>query len=245
MKNVLVLGATSGIAQAIVRQLANEGVNLVLAGRSVDELNRLQRDLGVRHKGEYHTAKFEATSYETHTPFFEECVRKLGHLDGVVLCYGYMGDQQIAQRDSNMAKEIIDVNYTSCVSILHLAAQYFESREAGFICAISSVAGDRGRQSNYMYGSAKGALSLYLQGLRNRLAKSGVNVLTVKPGFVDTKMTFGQEGLFLVAKPERVAKDIIKAIRKNKSILYTPFFWRWIMLIIKSIPEKIFKRLSL
>ncbi|MFC5528993.1 SDR family oxidoreductase [Cohnella yongneupensis] len=245
MKNVLVLGATSGIAQEIVKQLANDGVNLVLAGRSESELGRLQGDLRVRHNGNFHVANFQATAFETHVSFFDECVRNLGHLDGIILCYGYMGDQQQSQVDNNLAKEVIDVNYTSCVSILHIAAQYFEARKSGFICAISSVAGDRGRQSNYIYGSAKGALSLFLQGLRNRLSKSGVNVLTVKPGFVDTKMTFGQEGLFLVAKPERVARDIIKAIRKNKSILYTPFFWKWIMLIIKSIPERIFKRLSL
>lgn len=245
MKNVLILGATSGIAQAISKQLASEKVNLILAGRSEDELVRLASDLQIRFDTPISVKVFQTTNYETHRSFFKDCVDVFGELDGVILCYGYMSEQREAQEDFNIAKEVIDVGYTSYVSILHIVADYFEIRKKGFICALSSVAGDRGRQSNYMYGSVKGALSTFLQGLRNRLNASGVQVLTVKPGFVDTNMTFGQQGLFLVAKPEKVAKDILKAIENGKSILYTPFFWRWIMLIIKSIPEAIFKRLSL
>jgi len=245
MKNVLILGATSGIAQAIAKQLAARGVNLILAGRSMDELNRLAGDLKIRFNCSATVMLFDALAFDTHESFYEACKANVGQLDGVILCYGYMGDQRKAQNDAQHAKEVIDVNYTSCVSILHIIANDFERRGSGFICAISSVAGDRGRQSNYVYGSAKGALSLFLQGLRNRLAKSGVSVLTVKPGFVDTRMTYGQPGLFLVAKPEKVASDIIRAIEKKKNVLYTPFFWRWIMLIIKLIPESVFKRLSL
>jgi len=245
MKNVLILGATSDIAKAIAHQLARENVNLILAGRNENELNRIAADLQVRYKGNYYPKVFKPTEYEKHNDFFRETVKLLGRLDGVILCYGYLGDQKIAEQDNSMAREIIEINYLSCVSILHVAATYFENLRAGFICAISSVAGDRGRQSNYIYGSAKGALSLFLQGLRNRLSKLGVKVITVKPGFVDTKMTFGHKGMFLVAKPDKVAKDIISAIKKGKPILYTPFFWKWIMLIIKLIPEKIFMRLSL
>lgn len=245
MKNVLIIGATSGIAQAIAHELAHEHINLILAGRSQSELDRVAADLRVRYSVHCNTCLFDATAFDTHNHFFATCIDIYNSLDGVILCYGTMGEQTLAQNDFNTAKVVIDVNFTSSVSILHLAASFFEAQGHGFICAISSVAGDRGRQSNYIYGSAKGALSIFMQGLRNRLAKSGVNVLTVKPGFIDTKMTFGQKGLFLVAKPERVAKDIIKAIKKNKSVLYTPFFWKWIMLIIKLIPEKMFKRLSL
>ncbi|MGM0884294.1 MAG: SDR family oxidoreductase [Bacillota bacterium] len=245
MKNVLVIGATSGIAQAIIKQLAESNTNLIIAGRNKEELEKIAGDLRVRYQATVYSEMYEATSYDTHESFFNNCINHIADLDGVILCYGYMGQQQQAQSDIDLTREIIDVNYTSCVSILHIAANYFENKKQGFICAISSVAGDRGRQSNYMYGSAKGALALFLQGLRNRLAKSGVSVTTVKPGFVDTKMTYGQEGLFLVAKPEKVAGDIIKAISKKKAILYTPFFWKWIMLIIKSIPESIFKKLSL
>jgi len=245
MENVLILGATSGIAQAIARQLAARGVNLILAGRSVEELDRLAGDLRVRFNCSVMTKKYDAVPIDAHQAFYESCKASVGRLDGVILCYGYMGDQRKAQNDGLHAKEVIDVNFTSCVSILHVIANDFEQRGSGFICAISSVAGDRGRQSNYVYGSSKGALSLFLQGLRNRLAKSGVSVLTVKPGFVDTRMTYGQSGLFLVAKPEKVAADIIRAIEKKKNVLYTPFFWRWIMLIIKLIPESLFKKLSL
>jgi len=245
MESVLILGATSGIAQAIARKLAARGVNLILAGRSMDDLNRLAGDLKVRFNCTATAMLFDAASFETHATFYESCKAHVGQLDGVILCYGYMGNQHNAQNDGQHAKEVIDINFTSCVSILHIAANDMEKRGSGFICAISSVAGDRGRQSNYVYGSAKGALSIFLQGLRNRLAKSGVSVLTVKPGFVDTRMTFGQKGLFLVAKPEKVASDIIRAIEKKKNVLYTPFFWRWIMLIIKMIPEFVFKKLSL
>jgi short-subunit dehydrogenase len=245
MESVLILGATSGIAQAIARKLAARGVNLILAGRSMEDLNRLAGDLKVRFNCPVTTMLFDAATFETHAAFYESCKAIVGQLDGIILCYGYMGDQRKAQDDGQHAKEVIDINFTSCVSILHIAANDMEQRGKGFICAISSVAGDRGRQSNYVYGSAKGALSIFLQGLRNRLAKSGVSVLTVKPGFVDTRMTFGQKGLFLVAKPEKVATDIIRAIEKKKNVLYTPFFWRWIMLIIKMIPESVFKKLSL
>jgi decaprenylphospho-beta-D-erythro-pentofuranosid-2-ulose 2-reductase len=143
------------------------------------------------------------------------------------------------------ARRVIDTNYTSAVSVLNLAADYLEQRRGGFICGLSSVAGDRGRQSNYLYGSSKAALSTYLQGLRNRLTRARVRVVTVKPGFVDTKMTFGLSGMFLVATPERVAKDISQAIRRGRSVVYTPWFWRPIMLVIRTIPEFIFKRMKL
>lgn len=140
---------------------------------------------------------------------------------------------------------MIDVNFTSYVSILEKAASYLEQERTGFIGVISSVAGDRGRQSNYIYGSSKGALSVYLQGLRNRLFSSGVHVATIKPGFVDTQMTYGLNGLFLVAKPEDVAKRVYESIRKERDVIYVPGFWAVMMFIIKSIPERIFKRLEL
>jgi short-subunit dehydrogenase len=156
-----------------------------------------------------------------------------------------MGDQLRGQEDFAEARQIIEVNYLSYISLLHHAASHFEKRRSGFICALSSVAGDRGRQSNYLYGSSKGALTLYLQGLRNRLSKSGVAVITVKPGIVDTKMTFGKEGLLLMAKPATIASGVFKAVMKRKHSVYLPGFWRWIMLIIRHIPESIFKRMSL
>ena len=139
----------------------------------------------------------------------------------------------------------MQVNYGSAVDLLEPIAAQMERRGAGFIVVVSSVAGDRGRQSNYHYGAAKGALSLYTQGLRNRLFKAGVTVLTVKPGFVDTAMTWGLPGLFLVASPRRVARDITRALRRRRSVIYTPGFWRGIMFMIRSIPEPVFKRMKL
>lgn len=243
--NIVVIGATSGIAQAVAAKLAREGHHLILAGRRMDELEAMATDLSIRHRIEAYAAPFDALAFDTHEAFLASCQARFPQLDGVVLAYGYMGEQKASETDMAIVKRTIDTNYTSCVSVLNLFAAYFEQRRSGWICAISSVAGDRGRQSNYTYGSSKGALALYLQGLRNRLSASGVHVLTVKPGFVDTKMTYGQEGMFLVAKPEKVADDIYKAIRKSKNVLYTPFFWRWIMLIIRLIPESIFKKLKL
>ena len=162
-----------------------------------------------------------------------------------MLAYGYLPNQGEAQQDFNEAKMTIDINYTSCVSILEIAARYFEQQKRGFITVISSVAGDRGRQSNYLYGSTKGALSIYLQGLRNRLYPSGVQVLTVKPGFVDTAMTYGQPGMALVAKPEQIARRVVRAIEKGKDTVYTPAFWTLIMFAVRSIPEKVFKRMKM
>jgi short-subunit dehydrogenase len=154
-----------------------------------------------------------------------------------------LGDQAKGQSDWEEARRILETNFTGCVSLLNILADYFEPRRAGFICALSSVAGDRGRQSNYLYGAAKAGLSAYLQGLRNRLFPAHVKVITVKPGFVDTRMTYGRPGLLLVASPDRVAKGVFRAIVKGKDVVYLPWFWRLIMLIVQSIPEAVFKRL--
>ena len=244
--NVLIVGATSTIAQAVARQLAVRGNNLVLAGRRIKELDRLARDLRLRHEIQVVVKRFDALETDRHGDFFNACTNALAdELDGVIVAHGYLGSQHDAEQDFNEARTIIETNFTSCVSILEHAAAYLETRGAGYICVISSVAGDRGRQSNYIYGSAKAGLTAYLQGLRNRLFKNRIAVITVKPGFVNTKMTYGQQGTFLVAKPERVARDICRAIQKRKDVVYTPWFWGGIMVIIKLIPETIFKRMKL
>jgi decaprenylphospho-beta-D-erythro-pentofuranosid-2-ulose 2-reductase len=246
---VLILGATSAIARAVAAQLAREGAALILAGRDVEELERSAADLRLRHGVEVAVERFDALGFDSHAAFFQSCVQRAEAWEagefGVMLCHGYLPDQRQAASDASIARRVIDTNYTSAVSVLNLAANHLEQRRGGFICGLSSVAGDRGRRSNYLYGSSKAALSTYLQGLRNRLSRAGVRVITVKPGFVDTRMTFGLPGMFLVAKPERVAKDICRAIRRGQSVLYTPWFWRPIMLIIRTIPEFIFKRMKL
>ena len=247
-QNVLILGATSAIARALARQLAAEGHNLILAARDVAEVERSAADLRVRHGIGAAGKRFDANAFDTHPAFFGECTKQFpGGLDGVILCHGSMPPQKDAETDFAAALETIHTNYASPVSILNLAANYFEPRRRGYICAVSSVAGDRGRQSNYIYGSAKGGLTRYLQGLRNRLTKTGVPVITVKPGFVDTGMTWGllKPNSPIVATPDKVAADILRAIRKRKAEIYTPWFWWGIMGIIKSIPEPVFRRMKL
>ena len=164
----------------------------------------------------------------------------------VVCVFGYMGDQLLARTDFDEVRKTIDVNYTGAVSILNVVADDFESRGQGAIIGISSVAGDRGRQSNYMYGSAKAGFTAYLSGLRNRLEKAGVHVMTVKPGFCRTKMTESLElPAALTAEPEQVASAIFNGLKDKRNVIYTRWMWRWIMLVIKCIPEFIFKKLGM
>ena len=247
-ENVVIVGATSGIAQALSHVMSKRGCQLILAGRAHDKLEKNASDLSIRYQTKVFTELFEALDFESYAAFFDRCLQKFsGDLDGIVLCHGDMAPQAEVAVDQVKALRIIDVNFASAVSLLNLAANYFEQRQKGYIAAISSPAGDRGRQSNYLYGATKAGLSVYLQGLRNRLYPAGVHVLTVKPGFVDTPMTDGLLNPLspLVATPQRVAADIDKAIGKRKDVLYTPWFWWGVMTIIGCIPESIFKRLKL
>lgn len=247
-KNLVVVGATSGIARALCHELSRDGNRLILAGRAREELEKCAADLRVRYRTDAWVELFEALDFSTHAAFFERCLAQFnGELDGFVLCHGYMTDQETTEKDWNEARRTIDVNFTAAVSLLMLAANYFERRKKGYIVALSSVAGDRGRMSNYTYGAAKAGLSVYLQGLRHRLHPAGVQVLTVKPGFVDTPMTAGllDPQSPLVASPEKIARDINRALRQCKDVLYSPWFWRVIMGLIRGLPERVFKRLRL
>jgi short-subunit dehydrogenase len=247
-ENIVIVGATSGIAKALCTRLMQQGDNLVLAGRNLDELNRQAADLKVRFGRDVFVETFDAADYERYAPFWANCAAHFaGGASGIVVCHGFLADQQEAQRSTALLRQSLEVNFVSAAALMEIAAAYFEERKRGFIAAISSVAGDRGRQSNYLYGSAKAGLSAYLQGLRNRLQPSGVPVLTIKPGFVATRMTFGRvnPNSPLVGSPERVARDITRAIRRRKNVLYTPRIWRLIMWVVRSIPEAIFKRLKM
>ena len=243
-ERVLILGATSAIARATAAAFAARGAALYLASRDVDELQRIAADLRLRYGVEIRYGLFDAEMTESHEAFFKSVVKDMPNLSGVVLAFGYLGGQQAA-RDFSVGAKVIASNFTGAASILSHCANYFEPLKRGFIIGISSVAGDRGRQSNYVYGAAKGALSLYLQGLRNRLFASGVRVITIKPGFVDTAMTFGLPGLFLVASPQHIGERIVATLGKSADVVYLPGFWRYIMLIIKLIPEPVFKRMKL
>jgi len=244
--SVLILGATSTIARATAVEFARHGSDLILGGRNTEELAALAADLNLRYAVATEILEFDATSFETHEATLQALLTRAGKtLAGVVVCVGYLGDQQVAQRDPAEARRILDTNFTGCVSALNILGNYFEEKRSGFLCAVSSVAGDRGRQSNYLYGSAKAGLTTYLQGLRNRLHPAGVRVITVKPGFVDTRMTYGLPKLFLVTTPEKVARGIYHAVVRGKDVVYVPGFWRLIMLVIRHIPEALFKRLEL
>ena len=246
MSTVLILGATSGIASALAKEFAAHKYDLVLGGRDRDELSALASDLSLRNSVRAKILAFDALDTQTHAAILQSFLAEAGNtLAGTVVCIGYLGDQAKAQVNWDEARLILETNFTGCVSALNILANHFELKRTGFICAITSVAGDRGRQSNYLYGAAKAGLSVYLQGLRNRLFPAGVKVITVKPGFVDTRMTYGRPGLFLLASPESVAQGIFRAIVKGKSVVYLPWFWRPIMLMVRSIPETIFKRLKM
>lgn len=246
--NILILGAGSAIAKALCNRLAQRGCSLLLAGRDRDEMDRCAADLHVRYRVNAAGKLFDALDFESLPAFADGCVRHFeGELTGVVLCYGSLPEPEGLRCDSTAMRRAFDVNLTSAVVLLEIFAGVLERRRSGIIAAITSVAGDRGRQSNYLYGAAKGGLSIYLQGLRNRLAPAGVHVLTVKPGFVDTPMTHGRINAAspLVASAERVAEDVDRALRRRRNVLYTPWFWRPIMAFIRIVPETIFKRLKL
>ncbi|GAB4403475.1 MAG: SDR family oxidoreductase [Bacteroidia bacterium] len=240
---VLILGATSDIARAFAHACARQGHPLLLAARQPDRLEADVQDLKLRYGVEVSAWAFDARAYDTHVAFWTALTPR----PGVVVCvFGYLGAQAQAEQDWQMAQEIIDVNYTGAASILHHAARDMEAQGRGVIIGISSVAGDRGRASNYYYGSAKAGFTAYLSGLRNRLASKGVHVLTVKPGFVDTAMTAGLPlPKPLVAQPARVAQDIYRAMQRRRNVLYTLGVWRLIMLIIRHIPEGMFKKMKL
>ena len=241
---LLILGGNSDVAHAVALQFAaRAGADITLASRDMELLKKKTADIEIRHNTTARAVHFDAADPESHVAFYDRLSPKP---DVVVAAFGYLGDQARAQSEGEEARRIIDTNFTGAVSILEIVAADLEARKKGVIIGIGSVAGLRGRQSNYIYGAAKGALGIYLSGLRNRLSKHGVHVITVLPGFIDTKMTAGM-GLpgLLTATAQQAAEDIFEAYRKSRNTIYTRWFWRWIMVVIRSIPEGIFKRLSL
>lgn len=243
-KPVLILGATSAIARAVANEFAMQGEDVYLAGRDLPELWKIASDIEIRHKVIANVGVFDAEDTKSHGNFILNAINRTSGFSGAVLAFGYMGDQTETESCPELAKGVIDRNFTGAASILLHLANHFEETRTGFIIGISSVAGDRGRMSNYVYGSAKAGLNVFLQGLRSRLAKVGVPVLTVKPGPTDTAMTFGMSDLPLLASPQDVAKQIVRASRKRKDVVYVPGAWKWIMLVIRSIPERVFKKLK-
>jgi decaprenylphospho-beta-D-erythro-pentofuranosid-2-ulose 2-reductase len=243
MQRVLIVGATSAIAIATARKLASDGASLLLAGRSEERLAALAQDLRVLGANDAQLTIFSADANCNYEAFAER--NWASGLDLLLLAHGALPDQRTVQDDPMATREQLEINAISTISLLAAFAGRFEQQGSGTIAVISSVSGDRGRQSNYLYGAAKAAVSVYCQGLRNRLSTAGVQVLTVKPGFVDTPMTAEFEKGLLWAQPEQIASGILKAVARGADVVYLPGYWRYIMLIIKLIPERLFKRLSL
>ncbi|QDG50264.1 SDR family oxidoreductase [Persicimonas caeni] len=243
--SVLILGATSPIARAVAEEYAADGKSVVLAARNADEAEAIASDIAIRFEVDTFARSFDALDIDEHDAFVASVEDEAGPIEVVLVAFGDMGDQEASEEDFERARRVIDVNYTGAASLSEAVARRMVERGAGSIIGISSVAGDRGRKSNYFYGSAKGAFTLYLQGLRNRLADDGVHVMTVKLGFVDTRMTVDLETPIPIANPAKVGKAIARAQGRGVDTFYYPHFWRGIMGIIKAIPESIFKKLSL
>ena len=244
-KNILIIGATSAIAIAVAREYAREGATLYLLARNEEKLPVLSNDLRIRGAKHVISKIADVDFFDQHEEIVKNICVELKHVDIALIAHGVLPDQKQLENDVGATLKSFNTNALSTISFLTLLAHQFERQQQGTIAVITSVAGDRGRQSNYVYGASKSMVSTFLQGLRNRLFFHHVNVLDIKPGFVDTPMVAHLKKSALWAQPEKVAKDIIHAINNKKDILYTPFFWRYIMFIIRSIPEFLFKKLKL
>ena len=236
-RRVAIFGATSAIAQAVARRMAARGDALVLVGRDPQRLAAVAADLSVRGAPAVHALTSDLADASRHDGLVAQAWTALGGIDVALIAHGYLGSQREAETSPAELAAILDTNFTSAASLAtHLAAA-FEKQGSGTLAAIGSVAGDRGRQSNYAYGAAKGGLAIFLDGLRHRLAAKGVRVVTLKPGFVDTPMTRDFPKGPLWASPDRAAASIVAAIDRGASVAYVPGFWRAIMLVIRALPE--------
>ena len=242
MPHMLILGATSEIARACALRFAQEGWDLCLAGRRLDALSTMAQELHDKTGRTIDYAEFDALNTATHARLWAS---QKDRTDAVLCAVGLLGDQIAARHDEYAADRILRANFIGLVPLLSMAADTFEQRRSGIIIGISSVAGDRGRGSNYLYGSAKAGFTAFLSGLRARLSPCGVRVLTVKPGLIASPMLEGRDlPRQLIASPETVANDLATAVRKGRHTLYTPWYWRCIMLVVKHLPESLFIRLK-
>ncbi|HLH61694.1 MAG TPA: SDR family oxidoreductase [Ktedonobacteraceae bacterium] len=241
---MMIVGATSAIAHETAKCFARDGAEFFLVARNTEKLQDVSNDLKVRGAKRAETFLLDVNELERHEELVDAAVLALDGLDAVLISHGTLGDQQKSEHSVSETLKEFTTNCTSVISLLTLLANYFEQQKRGCIAVVSSVAGDRGRKSNYVYGSAKAAVTAFLSGLRGRLSSTGVTVITVKPGLVDTPMTASLKKGLLFASPSKVGAGIYQAMQKKKEVVYLPWFWRYIMLIVKMIPEPVFKRLS-
>jgi decaprenylphospho-beta-D-erythro-pentofuranosid-2-ulose 2-reductase len=226
---------------AVMRQLVTPSAHFFLVARSREKLTSVAQDLLVRGALRVDMIVADLDDTQTHPQMLSVAASQLGAIDLALLAHGILGDQASAERDYLVAEQILGTNLLGPVSLLTWLANYCESQGGGTLAVISSVAGDRGRKSNYVYGASKAGLNAFLSGLRNRCDRAGVQVLTIKPGFVATPMTAHIPKNRLFATPEQVARGILRGVRKRKDIVYVPWFWRPIMTIVRAVPERIFK----
>ena len=245
MRRIIVAGATSAIAEATCRLFAEQGDRLYLIGRRENQLKNISADLKIRGANSVYYQVLDLSKHDEHQQLLKNAELAMGGVDMLFVAYGTLPDQYACEESFELALHEFNTNCVSVLSLISVIANLFQKQKNGHIVTITSVAGDRVRKSNYLYGTAKGAVSLFLQGVRNRLYNSGVTVLTVKPGFVDTPMTEEFSKGILWSSPEKIAVGIMSAIVKKKDVIYMPSYWRYILFIIKSIPEVIFKRLSI
>lgn len=245
MSRVLVFGATSAIAEAAARHWAARGDRLYLLGRNAERLAAIAGDLKVRGASFVEYAQIDACAYEVHAAALDAAVAALGGLDIALVAHGSLPDQARCEQDAELALAELGTNALSVVSLVTHLANLLQAQRSGTVGVIGSVAGDRGRQSNYVYGAGKAAVAVFLQGVRNRLHPFGVRVVTLKPGFVDTPMTAAFRKGPLWASPEHVGKALVAALDHGADVVYLPGFWRWIMWAVRAIPESMFKRMRL
>jgi decaprenylphospho-beta-D-erythro-pentofuranosid-2-ulose 2-reductase len=245
---IVIVGSTSGIACALARRLAAEGHSLFLAARNDEENRRIAADLRIRYRIRVETACFDATKPDQFQKLAEASEQfGGGKIDAVFVCHGILPEHDPGNGLVEVVEQTIQINLTSVVQLLDVFTPILVRQRHGTLVAISSVAGDRGRRSNALYGCTKAAVTAYLSGLRNALWGTGVNVLTIKAGPTDTAMTRGKfpTGSKLLASPDATASEILRALRRGAWVVYAPRRWRWIMAAICSIPEVIFRRMNL
>jgi short-subunit dehydrogenase len=245
MRRLVIFGGTSAIAEATAREFARRGDSIFLVGRSRERLQAIADDLKIRGASCVGVSTQDLRDLSTYGALLDQAQSALGGLDAALIAHGTLSDQRACEASTDLLSNEFQTNAISVIGLCAHLANRFEAQKCGVIAVISSVAGDRGRRSNYVYGSAKAAVSAFTSGLRQRLRSSGVFVVTIKPGFVDTPMTAAFKKGLLWASPASVAKDIVAAMIKGTPVVYTPGFWRPIMWIIRSIPEFVFRRLSL
>ena len=241
----IILGASSSIARSFAKYVASDGADVILAGRDLDDIERTAGDIRIRTGAKAKAIKFDASQFDTHIDFVAKCKKITEGPINLFVAFARLPENPQFNDDVEDIINVVNVNYLGAMSIISHFIPWLEAQKSGHIAVIGSVSGDRGRRRNYLYASTKAGLHVYLQGLQVRLFEKGINITIIKPGYIDTAMTYGAPGVFLPASPEKCARACFKGIKNRRSTFYYPWFWRWIMGSVKLLPSFIFKRLPI